>query len=425
MIFVPPRHGKSMLSSEYFPAWYLGNNPTKQIISATYAEDLATDWGRKVRNQLQEDDWGLLFPECMLSADSQSSVKFTTTKGGMYFAAGVGGPLTGRGADVLLIDDPVKNREDADSTLEREKKKQWYTSTARTRLMPGGSIVVIQTRWHPDDLAGWLLKEHKHENWTVIDLPAVDHETESEPLWPEAFPISELNNIRLSVGPRDWSALYMQRPTAGVGGEFKRSWLRYYRNPPPLDKTNNYILVDPANEKRKKSDFTAIWVVGAGADHNIYVRKLIRDRLSLTERTELLFKLHRSFGRPRVGYEKIGMQSDIEHIYSRMEDTNYRFGIVELGTNQLKKSDRIKTLVPLFQDGRIFLPEHQYYTTTAGRAVEMVNEFIEEEYAAFPALSHDDMLDALAWITFPQIGIVYPLADNLEDAIEYDDTGIV
>ena len=161
-IFMPPRHGKSILTSEFFPAWYMGRNPDKYIICSTYAQDLADDFGRKVRNQLQDASYGEIFPDTQLATDSASVRRFHTTKGGVYYAVGAGSAITGRGAHLLLIDDPIKGREEADSQAMRGNLLDWYRSTAYTRLMPNGSVILIQTRWHEDDLAGWVLKETGH-----------------------------------------------------------------------------------------------------------------------------------------------------------------------------------------------------------------------------------------------------------------------
>lgn len=234
MITMPPRHGKSMLASEFFPAWYMGRNPDHYVVTATYAQELADDFGRKVKNQIEDGGFQAIFPGVGLADDSKSAKRFHIegslggyehhlSQRGAFYAVGVGGPLTGRGAHLLLIDDPVKNREDADSEVIRKKTKDWYTSTAYTRLMPGGRIVLIQTRWHEDDLSGWLLADHQHEGWVVLDLPAIDDNGAA--LWPEQYPIEALEKIKLAIGPRDWSALYQQRPSPETGDYFKREWL--------------------------------------------------------------------------------------------------------------------------------------------------------------------------------------------------------
>jgi hypothetical protein len=189
MIFMPPRHGKSELASKRFPAWYLGRNPDRQIIAASYNSDLAGDFGRNVRNIVRERRFRNVFPEVELAADSQAANRWNTNKGGSYVAAGVGTAVTGRGAHLLLIDDPVKDREEADSETTREKVYSWYTSTAYTRLMPGGAVVVIQTRWHEDDLAGRLLEAEAKggDKWDKLILPAVM--SNGEALWPDRYPV--------------------------------------------------------------------------------------------------------------------------------------------------------------------------------------------------------------------------------------------
>ena len=174
MIFMPPRHGKSELASRRFPSWYLGKNPSKQIIAASYNSDLASDFGREVRDIVKSPEYHNIF-DVSLAEDSRAVNRWHTNHKGVYIAAGVGTAITGRGAHVALIDDPFKDRQEADSETTREGVWKWYTSTLRTRLMPGGAIVLIQTRWHEDDLAGRLLKQQK-DRWTIIELPAIANE---------------------------------------------------------------------------------------------------------------------------------------------------------------------------------------------------------------------------------------------------------
>lgn len=282
MIFMPPRHGKSMLASEFFPAWYLGRNPGHYVIAATYAQDLADDFGRKVRDQIADETFAQVFPGVGLRDDSQSVKRFhvegpadalATTQDGAYFAVGIGGPLTGRGAHLLLIDDPVKNREDADSEVVRRKTKDWYTSTAYTRLMPNGAIIVIQTRWHEDDLAGWLAVEHKHEGWDILSLPALSPDCEA--LWPEQYPIDALGRIKLAIGPRDWSALYQQQPTPDSGDYFRRDWLRSVTALPAPSSLRVYGASDYA-VTAGGGDYTVHIVIGIDTDGRLYVLDLWR-----------------------------------------------------------------------------------------------------------------------------------------------------
>ena len=285
MIFMPPRHGKSMLASEYFPAWYLGRNPDQYVIAATYAQDLADDFGRKVRNQIVDPSFNEIFPGVGIQNDSTSAKRFhitaqddfSTTQNGAYFAVGVGGPLTGRGAHLLLIDDPVKNREEADSETIRKKVKDWYTSTAYTRLMPGGRVVIIQTRWHEDDLSGWLLEEHQHEGWEVLDLPAID--AANKALWPEQYPVEALDKIKLAVGQRDWSALYQQRPSPEDGNYFKREWLHEVEVIPTKASLAIYGASDYA-VTANGGDYTVHVVIGIDRAKRLYLLDLWRQQTS-------------------------------------------------------------------------------------------------------------------------------------------------
>lgn len=233
MIFMPPRHGKSELASKRFPAWCLGRQPTRQIIAASYNSDLANDFGRNVRNIVAEPEFGQIFPGVSLAPDSQAANRLNTNRGGAYVAAGVGTAVTGRGAHIALIDDPFKDREEADSERRRELVWDWYRSTLYTRLMPGGAIVLIQTRWHEDDLAGRLL-EQEADQWDVLELPAIS--SVGEALWPEWYDLPALRRIQSTIGPREWSALYQQRPQPDEGTFFQRAWFKTWEadTRPPL-----------------------------------------------------------------------------------------------------------------------------------------------------------------------------------------------
>ena len=288
MITMPPRHGKSMLASEFFPAWYMGRNPDHYVVTATYAQDLADDFGRKVKNQIEDYAFQAVFPGVGLADDSKSVKRFHIVENdvaieggyehslrqrGAFYAVGVGGPLTGRGAHLLLIDDPVKNREEADSEVIRKKTRDWYTSTAYTRLMPGGRVIVIQTRWHEDDLSGWLLQEHAHENWEVLNLPAIS--PDGKALWPEQYDLPALERIKLAIGARDWSALYQQEPTPEEGNYFKGDWLRPYQTAPARETLAIYGASDYAVTK-DGGDWTCHIVIGLDPVGRMYLLDLWR-----------------------------------------------------------------------------------------------------------------------------------------------------
>jgi predicted phage terminase large subunit-like protein len=254
------------------------------------------------------------------------------------------------------------------------------------------------TRWHNGDLVGRLLRDvDSGDKWDVVNFPAISEEGEA--LWPEWYPVEELTKIKKVIGSRDFSALYQQDPSGDDVAGFQDSWLSYW-DATRLDNMAIYIICDPASEKKKDSDYTVFMVVGVGYDGNYYIIDMVRDRLSLTEKAKTLFALHRQYDPVDVGYEKYGMQSDIEHFKSKMDDLNYRFNITELG-GAMPKNDRIRRLVPLFEEGRIFLPETCVKVDYQGNKVNLVNSFINDEYKEFPVSTHDDMLDCLARIRHP------------------------
>lgn len=281
MIFMPPRHGKSELGSVRFPAWYLGQYPNNSIIAASYNSDLASDFGRQVRNIVGDATYHALY-STRLAADSQAADRWHTSEGGSYVSAGVGTGVTGRGADVLLIDDPFKDREEADSERYRDRVWGWYTSVAYTRLesqisenvekksaQKSGAVILIQTRWHEDDLAGRLLAEEGRggDKWEVLDLPAISEEGQKA-LWPEKYDVAALERIKRAIGPRDWSALYMQKPSPQEGLFFKREWVRWFDEFPK--ELHIYGASDYAVSKGG-GDWTVHGVFGIDSVENIYV----------------------------------------------------------------------------------------------------------------------------------------------------------
>ena len=231
IVTVPPRHGKSELVSHWLPVWYLANWPSRRVMLASYEATFAASWGRKVRNTLLQNP----VIGVRLAQDSASQAIWETTESGGMVTAGVGGPITGRGADLLLIDDPIKNAQEAASPVVRESIWDWWQRVARPRLEPGAAVVVMMARWHQDDPVGRLLREGA-ERWQVVDLPALAEVGDvlgrqvGEPLWPERYPLSALLALQREVGPEAWAALYQQRPTAqGAGLYFDASSLERLR----------------------------------------------------------------------------------------------------------------------------------------------------------------------------------------------------
>ena len=266
MIFMPPRHGKSELATKRFPAYAMGRNPERQIIQASYNSDLATDFGRQVRNIVNDGRYQNVF-KTTLASDSKAANRWNTSGGGAYVAAGVGTAVTGRGADIFIIDDPLKDREEAESEARRETIWNWYTSTAYTRLMKGGAVILIQTRWHEDDLAGRLLEAEAKggDKWEKLILPAV---SEYGPLWPEMFDRAALQRIQDNIGERDWSALYQQAPSPDEGTFFKREWFKRHAAVP--HNVSRYLCSDYAVSD-KTGDYTEHGLFAIAPDNTIYV----------------------------------------------------------------------------------------------------------------------------------------------------------
>lgn len=297
MVFLPPGHAKSSYASINFPAWYLGRNPKKTIIGCSHTDDLATAFGRRVRNIVRSDEFRNVFGfglEHGSTAANQWAVESNDRRpgelAGEYKAAGVGGSITGRRGDLGLIDDPLKSREDAESKTIRNKQWEWYKSDFRTRLKPGAAIIIIQTRWHLDDLSGRILPEsfdgttgiytaRDGETWHVISMPAVietPHQAKRDPLkrkvgdalWPEWYDAKHLAQEKVSQGPRNWSALFQQHPVPDAGGYFQRDWFKWYDQAPirlAIVGMSDYAVT------KDEGDFTEHGVFGIDCHHNIYV----------------------------------------------------------------------------------------------------------------------------------------------------------
>ena len=394
MITMPPRHGKSMLASEYFPAWYLGRNPDHYVIAATYAQDLADDFGRKVRDQINDPSYQGIFPGVRLKTDSTSAKRFhiaseprdtlTTGQDGAYFAVGVGGPLTGRGAHLLLIDDPVKNREDAESEVIRKKTKDWYTSTAYTRLMPGGRIIVIQTRWHEDDLAGWLQTEHAHEGWQVLNLPAISDDGRA--LWPEQYSVETLEKIKLAIGPRDWSALYQQRPSPESGDYFKLEWLKPYDVPPDPKTLTIYGGSDYA-VTADGGDYTVHAVVGIDTLDRMYLLDLWRGQASSDVWVEAFCDFVKKW-KPIGWAEETGqIKSGVGPFLVKRMKERQAFVYRETFPTRGDKAVRAQSIRGRMAMGGLYIPN------AAPWKADLISEMM-----SFPVGVHDDQVDALGLV---------------------------
>lgn len=402
-LFLPPGSAKSTFASVLFPAWFIGRNPGKALIAVSHTQELSERFGRRVRNTVASAEYQGIYPGVTVSNDSAAAGRWDASNGCEYFACGIGGSVTGRRADLGLVDDPVASREVADSETMRNKHWEWFINDFMTRLKPGAKLVFVMTRWHEDDLGGRALA-YFGDRARVLKIPMEAGEDDpvgravGERLWPEWYTDDMVSLAKRD--PRVWSALYQQEPRPGEGGEFRREWLRHYNDCKAGAGMNKILLVDPASGKRATNDYTSMWIIGLSSDSNYYVLDMVRDRLNLSERAEKVFSLHRKWKPYQVRYERYGMMADIEHMESCMDRENYRFKITEVGGG-LKKEDRIRRTLPMFQDGKFYLPNTFWYTRTDGIVYDLVDEFINQEYLAFPVGRHDDMMDGLARIAEP------------------------
>lgn len=392
IVSVPPRHGKSQQCSIDFPAWFLGRNPKKEIIIASYSAELAQEFGGKTRDKVNSESFKLIFPEVELKVDEKARGRWRTNDGGGYVSAGVGGPMTGRGADILLIDDPVKNREEANSEVYRQKTWEWFTSTAFTRLEPKGVAIIIMTRWHMDDLAGRIQASGELMDRTkVIRLPAVAQGNEppyrmsGEPLWRTRFDNAALSEIQTAIGPYDWNALYMGSPMLAENQEFKPAWMRPITEQ-EVSMMNNrrFLTVDTAMSKKAQADFTG-FVDNRVNRENFWHLKAWRAKLGPEELVEALFTLHANNNYEAIGIEKTSYLVGLKpYLDSEQRKRNKFLPIVEVQHNQTAKEIRIRGLIPRYAAGAVFHITGQC-------------DDLEDEQTSFPVGIHDDVLDALAY----------------------------
>jgi len=397
MLFCPPRLGKSTLASISFPAWHIGNNPDHEIISCSYSGALAMKFSRKVRFMLREPAYQVIFPGAMLDPDSQSAEEWLTTEGGGFVAAGVGGGITGKGAHVLTIDDPTKNREEAESAHTQETIADWFTSTAYTRLAPGGGVLIILTRWNDADLAGWLLEAEKQggDKWVVVKYPAIATEDEpfrdkGEALHPARYDEEALSRIRKAVGPRDWAALYQQDPVPDTGAYFTRNMLRHYvAADTNFDGLRKYGAWDFAIGKNDRNDYTVGITIGIDQLDNMYIIDVVRKRMDGFEIVESVLDSYETWRHSIIGLEKGHIESAIgPFLEKRVEERKlYEAFFLDLKTGRRDKEARARAIQGRMQQGKVFFPKDAPWV-----------DLLISELLRFPYGEHDDQVDALAWI---------------------------
>lgn len=388
---MPPRHGKSQMASIDFPAWYLGRNPDKEIITASYSSELAQEFGGKTREKVSSEVFKAVFPKLLLREDERARGRWRTLEGGGYTSVGVGGPITGRGANILLIDDPIKNREEAESETYRNRIWEWFTSTAFTRLEPGGVVIIVMTRWHLDDLVGRILANKDLARRTqVIRFPAIaefkeDFRGQNEPLWPNRYPMDELLDIKMSIGPYDWQALYQGDPILTERQEFRPDWVRRTSEQMVgLMSARRFLTVDTAMSKRTTADYTGFCDNRVNSQ-NFWHLQAWRSRLGPEELVDMLFTLHESRRYEKIGIERTSYLDGLKPFLDAEQRKRQRFlPIVELEHKQTSKEIRIRGLIPRYAAGSVF-------------HIDGECESLEEEMRSFPLGMHDDTLDALAY----------------------------
>ena len=415
IVNIAPRHGKSELISYLAPAWFLGNHPAKKVIMASHTADLAVNFGRRVRNLVGSDSYKDIFPDISLQADSKSASRWGTNYNGEYFAIGVGGALAGRGADLFIIDDPHSEQ---DAKLGKGDvflpAWEWFQSGPLQRLMPGGAIIVVMTRWSKLDLTGQIVnqmvKNDDVDDWEIVEFPAIleDKKGNEVPLWPEFWPLEELQSRRAALDIRYWNAQYLQNPTSEEGALIKREWWNMWEeeNPPACE----FIIMtlDAAQEANNRADYNAIttWGVFFNEETNNYAIILlnaVKERLEFPELKQLCLDEYRDWEPDAFIVEK---KSNGAALYQEFRRMGIPVGEFTPGKGQDKIS-RVNAVSDLFSGGVVYAPDRRW----AHEVIEECNDF--------PSGANDDLVDAttLALARFRQGGFIR-LPNDEEDDIQ-------
>jgi predicted phage terminase large subunit-like protein len=385
IVTMPPRHGKSEVISKTFPAWYLGNYPDDEVILSSYGAKLAFNFSRIARNKFS--DFGSEIFNLELAKDSSAvdNWKIENHSGGLS-AAGVGGSLTGKGARIAIIDDPLKGREAANSANERERVIEWFKSTVFTRLTPDGSIIIVLTRWHTNDLAGELLKNFP-DKYTLINFPAIAEENDvlgrkaGDPLWPDRFNLTTLNEIKEQIGTYEWLSLYQQRPVALEGNIFKRNTVKYVDTIP--EGLEIYQTVDPAISLKTTADYFVLLTYGIQPESkDIFLIDLFVGRLSFTEQCSTIINYYTKWHPLSIGIESVAYQAALSNTLS--EKTFLPIKPLHPVVDKLTRAMRI---TPKFEAGKVYIYKKLPFIG-----------LLEEQLFDFPNGEHDDIVDTISAI---------------------------
>lgn len=409
---VPPRHGKSELASKLFVAWYLGRNPSHGVIAATHSDRLALDNSRDVLNYVKEDSYIPVFPDTVLDKDNKGAMGWRTTEGGSYKPVGVGAGISGYGAHVLIIDDPHRDK-DAFSETVRDSVWRWFNSSAKTRLAPGGGIIVIQTRWSLDDLSGRLINEEGSIDdggiWEWVCYPAqatsdeyrlktgqiVDHNEEGsqllrkkgEMLHPERWPPDLVNQHKRD--PITWAALYQQNPVAGEAAIFTDDMIHTCKMDDIPERLLYYSTWDLAIGQRQHNDYTVHLLAGVDLDDNIWIVDVFKARLDAYEIVETLLDSYQHYKQEIIGIEKTHLSMAVSTFLEKRQVERHIYGInvVELMHGNKDKVARSRAIQARMRQGKVLIPYDAPW----------FDDF-EKELREFPAGRHDDMVDALSYM---------------------------
>lgn len=413
--FWPPGHAKTTLGTIKFTPWYLGKNKGHAAMTMSYSDTLAKDFGRKIKNLTQSDLCLEVFPGLKMTRDSRGSSHFATVDGNDYYASGFGGIVGGRRLNLLVIDDPVKDLNEARSDAEMTNRMEIFRSLVDARLQPDGIVLMNLTRFCLNDFADRVLK-YEGDEWDVIVLAA--EQPDGTYLWEDYYGREKYERIK-KKDPEVWWATWMQQPGQYISNYFSEDWLCFYKPGTVPKGFNTYMICDPSVGEHAKSDRTSILVLAAGPEKRIFVVDWVYDRLDPGQRADAICRLVRKWKPRQLIYEETGMVTDSYYLTERFKRERLAVRIDKVGRKgpraQMAKEDRIRELVPEFQSGRIWLPMELRQRCVDGTEIDVIRTFIHEEYIPYrgeKSTRHDDGLDSLARIHEPELRMIYVASTN-------------